>query len=136
MKDFIIKSTEILDNTIEYEGGVVLLSDISVSVEVEIDDRIFMLEFQTTETIDSNAISSDRKSSYEASIDHSALIKHIDDYDEHEALLKAIKKESEAQVDWDMYVDEYFVRNKDYFGGFDAKSEINVATRKPTNNNI
>lgn len=131
MKKIIIKSTELLDNTTEFDNGKVFLSAISVYVEVEIDNKIFKLEFQTTEAQDYGAISTDLKSSAEVSQDHSDLIDYIDDYDEHEALFDAIKDESAAQEKWDSYVNENFIRNDEYFGGVDANSEINEATRKP-----
>ncbi len=129
MRTFTIKSTELLDNMYEDEDGEVSIACISVAVEVEIEDNIFMLDYQTTLTHDNGAMSSKLESSDEAQADHQKLVAYIDDCVESDALFEAIKEESCAQELWDDHVKENYVQNEDHFGGMDANSEFPMARR-------
>jgi hypothetical protein len=130
MRKFKINSTEIIDCTNEDESGNILLSGISVLVNFTIETKTFMLDFQTTETFDYSAISSNLASSDLAGVDHSSFIDFIGDDDKSEALLELIKTESNAQEIWNDYVYENFIINEDHFNGMDANSEINTAVRR------
>ena len=92
MRKFIINSAELIDCTNEDENGNILLSSISVVVEFTIGKKTFRVDFQTTETFDNNAISSNLASSAMTEEDHSIFIDFIGDDDKSEALLKLIKK--------------------------------------------
>ncbi len=130
MRKFKINSTEIVDCTNEDENGDILLSCISVVVEFTIGVNTFRVDFQTTETFDNNAISSNLASSDMADADHSSFIDFIGDDEQSEALLEPIKKESNAQEIWSDYVYENFIKNEDSFDGLDANSEISTAVRR------
>ena len=128
MKNFKIKSTEIIDLT--SENKTVNLSSISVSVKIEVDDKKFRLEFQTTETQDVHAISTELESSSQACDDYSNLSEDIDDYEEFESLLATIKKESRVQQKWNNYVAENFNRSDEKSNFLDANSDKNEITHK------
>ncbi len=130
MRKFKINSTEIIDCTNEDENGNILLSGISVVVEFTIGIKTFRVDFQTTETFDNSAISSNLSSSDMADLDHSSFIDFIGDDEQSEALLGLIKKESKAQEIWNDYVYDNFINNEDHFDGIDANSEINTAVRR------
>lgn len=130
MRKFKINSAEIIDCTNEDENGNILLSGISVVVEFTIGIKTFRVDFQTTETFDNSAISSNLASSDMADLDHSSFFDFIGDDDKSEALLKLIKKESNAQEMWNDYVYDNFIINEDHFNGIDANSEINAAVRR------
>ncbi len=130
MRKFKINSAELIDCTNEDESGNILLSSISVVVEFTIGIKTFRVDFQTTETLDNSAISSNLASSDMAEADHSIFIDFIGDDDKSEALLKLIKKESNAQEIWNDYVYENFIIIEDHFDGIDANSEINTTVRR------
>jgi hypothetical protein len=127
---FKIKNTEIIDNSCKnQETGLYQPSEISILVELEMDEKGFYLDFQTTNTQDYGAFSSSL-AAYDGTDAYLELEDHCSeneiDFDE---LLKKVKKESSAQNLWIEYINENYVKNENHYGGSDANSEINEMSK-------
>lgn len=124
MKTFKFIETEIFDNTIQDQDGKIQPSEISVGVHLEIDNKKYCLDFQTTTTRDYGAYSA-RLASYNENSDHEALSEiYGDDFDE---FLIAVEEEAKPQQTWQQYVNENYELDENHFNGLDANSNVNSA---------
>lgn len=125
--EFKIINTDVVDNAVADHDGNYQPSEISVLVEIEIDRKVYYLDFQTTSTHDYGAYSSDL-APYEGTDSYDALADMFDggtDDDQFHGLIAAIKKAADVQQKWTDYITETYIVDDDYFGGMDANSEIN-----------
>ena len=130
MKNFKVKNTDIFDfnDYVEDQEDNAWLSYISVCVDVEIDNLDVRLVYQTTGTRDYGAISTSLRAYQDSGYED--LEDLVDDEDELEELLNSIAEEAQVQKIYDDYVEEYYIRDDNHFGGLDANSEINECVKK------
>lgn len=129
MKEFKITDTEVIDNTVADHDGNIQPSEISILVEIEINGKPFCLDFQTTNTMDYGAYSSDLWP-YDGTDDYSDLEDLFDDDNEFADFIENVKTKSNAQAQWHEYVSENFNVRDEHFSGMDANSETNKAIKK------
>ena len=123
-------STEIIDHEIRDEHDIYRPSGVSVLVEVQVNGRVFFLDYQTTTTFDYGAIFS-RLAPYDNG-DYDNLRGIVNDDAKFFELIDNIKKDSRAQELWEAYIAENYNKNDDHFGGMDANSEFDEMTKKTT----
>lgn len=123
-----IIETEIIDNKIKDENNVFCPSGVSVIVRVELENKTYGLDFQTTNTADYGAISTSLAAYTDSEYDR--LKSDIDDDEKLQELMCEIKKKSNVQGIWQKYIDENYIMNDDHFGGMDANSQRDEMTRK------
>jgi hypothetical protein len=124
-----ILETEIFDNAMPDENGCIQPSEISVGVTIEHNGERYTLDFQTTTTHDYGAFSSILES-YEGNSDHSNLSDTFEDEEQFNEFLREIKMQANPEQVWKSYVDDNYDCDLGNFGGMDANSEINKATKK------
>jgi len=122
-----ILKTEVIDNTVQDENGLVQPSDISVLVEFEYATKVYELDFQTTSTHDYGAYSS-RLAAYDGTGDYERL--DTDAGNLIDPVLDLVLEKSKAQEIWQNYINKNYDVNEDHFGGIDGRSKINEAARK------
>ncbi len=101
--------------------------NVSVLVELEFNGDDYFLDFQTSNTSDLGAISSNL-TSYDGNSDHEKLQDILGD--KFEDFLHEVKKESNVNKVWSDYINEHYVRDDSHFGGMDGNSERNEMKRK------
>lgn len=129
VQEFKVISTEIYDNANKREDGTIQPSEISVGVTVEVKDKTYFLDYQTTSTHDYGAYSSNL-ASYDGSGDHIELAESIDDEEKMDKLLEQIGEKAGVNKLWQEYMDSNYNIDADHYGGMDANSEVNSATLK------
>ena len=105
-----------------------LASSVEVHIEIEINQKNYFLNYQTSNTHDIGAISSDLQVNDQSGDDSDDLIELFGE-DEAPELFETIKKEARVQKIWDEYISENFIRNTNHFRGMDANSEFNEMQR-------
>lgn len=127
-----IIETEIIDNTTEINGKY-QIAEVSVLVKIRFLKKDFYLDFQTSNTSDYGAFSSDL-AAYDGTDDYSNLQDFVEETDFltdlFQEILDTVKEKADANKKWDEYVNENYKRNSDHFGGMDANSEINEAVKR------
>ena len=126
---FEIKYTEVIDDRVCDENDIYLASGVSVRVDVETKGNVYVLDYQTSGTLDYGAISSNLRA-YDGHDDYDRLMDLVDDDEKFFKLLDEIKQESDAQGLWNEYIDENYIKNDDHYGGMDANSETGEMTMK------
>lgn len=129
MKSFKIIDTEIIDNTVEDKDGDIQPSEISVSINIEIDGENYYLDYQTTTTFDYGAYSSEL-APYDGTDDYETLKNLFDEEDDFYKLVSDIADAANVQTLWKEYVCEKYDVDENHFNGMDANSEINLASKK------
>ena len=118
-----IVDTDILDHNSNYEDP--MPSMISVVVTAEVNGKSYWLDYQTSETMDVGAYSSNMVAYNDTEWDR--LRDDIDDDDEFYKLLSDVADQADVQKKWREYVSKNYELDDSYFGGLDASSEINSA---------
>lgn len=127
MKNFKIGNVEIES----VNDGNALLSCISVSVEIIINNETFCIEYQTTENCDYGFVNSNielyRDDGYANGSE--ALINALgfDDYEDSFDFFEELKEKNNWQKLFDDYVKENYIQ-EDNDNSYDANSEINEIT--------
>jgi len=115
-----ITDIEIMDFNKMFEYEILSISAIQVNVEV----NGFVIEYQTSGTMDAGAISTTLEM-YEGNDNYTQLLKHFDNNEEKaQSFATEIKNHAEVQKIFNDYVEENYIKNDEYFGGMDARSEF------------
>jgi hypothetical protein len=128
LSDVTIYSTEIIDNCVADEHGYYQPSEISITVNFEVADVNYILDFQTTTTHDYGAYSS-KLSAYDGNDDYDLLIENLGE-DNAQKVLQTVLEKSNAQFIRNEYVSENYTVSDEAPNGIDANSETNKAVKK------
>ncbi len=121
---FEIIEKEVFDNSTKDEFGFYNVAGISVGVRINVEGTEFFIDFQTSETQDYGAISSDLAPN-SANDDYDALEKIIGDDNAFHELVEGVKQAANVQHLWASYINERYIVDDGHFGGMDANSEVN-----------
>jgi len=129
-----VLGTEILDHTEEHEddeGLYVQPSEVSVLVEFEYNERIYKLDFQTTNTSDYGAYSS-RLYPYDGTTDYDDFAELFDwDGEALELIFEKLRSDGVQKI-YNEYIAENYILSHDCFNGMHGDSLVNRAMRKPS----
>jgi hypothetical protein len=107
-----VNSIGIFDNNIENpcDDGTLLLSNVSVLVEIVHNEETLYFEYQTS-------------TSYDCAVSKTlSVYKHDNFNNNNECLANFVLENEPVQLKFDEYIEENYIENDDHFGGIDANS--------------
>jgi hypothetical protein len=129
LSDLLVHSTEVIDNCeYEDEDGNYQPSEISVLIGFDVAGESYNIDFQTTTTHDVGAYSS-RLAAYDGDDNYSLIVEALGEHNARQ-VLKAVVEKTNAESMRAEYVSNNYTVSTEEFGGIDANSEINKATKK------